>query len=53
MNSKKKLQKIAFLDRDGVINSSKPNNGYIGHLKYFKWVPGAKRAIKFLKKKRL
>jgi D-glycero-D-manno-heptose 1,7-bisphosphate phosphatase len=51
MQSKKKLQKVAFLDRDGVINSSKPNNGYIGHLKYFKWVPGAKRAIQFLKKK--
>jgi D-glycero-D-manno-heptose 1,7-bisphosphate phosphatase len=47
---KKKLTKIAFLDRDGVINSSKPCNGYIGCLKDFKWIPGAKKTIKFLKK---
>jgi len=47
---KKKLTKIAFLDRDGVINSSKPCNGYIGRLKDFKWIPGAKKTIKFLKK---
>ncbi len=40
--------KIAFLDRDGVINSSRPNNGYVGSLKHFKWVPGAIKAIKFL-----
>lgn len=40
--------KIAFLDRDGVIISSRPNNGYIGSLKNFKWVPGAIKAIKFL-----
>ena len=45
-----KSKKIAFLDRDGVINSSKPRNGYIGYLKDFKWVPGAKKAIQFLKK---
>jgi D-glycero-D-manno-heptose 1,7-bisphosphate phosphatase len=44
-----KLQKIAFLDRDGVINSKKYNNGYIGLLKHFEWVPGAIRCIKFLK----
>tara|TARA_B100000795_G_scaffold259880_1_gene235230 strand:- start:2185 stop:2691 length:507 start_codon:yes stop_codon:yes gene_type:complete len=43
--------KIAFLDRDGVINQKKYNNGYIGHLKYFKWVKGAKKTIKFLKEK--
>jgi len=43
-----KLTKVAFLDRDGVINSNKPNNGYIGSLEYFKWVQGAKKAIKFL-----
>lgn len=43
-----KLTKIAFLDRDGVINSSKFNNGYIGNLKHFKWINGAKKAIKFL-----
>jgi len=43
--------KVSFLDRDGVINSSKINNGYVGNIKDFKWMPGAKKAIKFLKKK--
>ncbi|CAO6130734.1 HisB Histidinol phosphatase and related phosphatases [Candidatus Pelagibacterales bacterium] len=43
--------KIAFLDRDGVINSSKLNNGYVGSLKHFKWVAGAIKAIKFLNEK--
>ena len=43
--------KITFLDRDGVINSGKPNNGYIGSLKHFKWVQGAIKAIKFLNEK--
>ena len=43
--------KIAFLDRDGVVNSSRPNNGYVGSLKHFKWVPGAIRAIKYLNEK--
>ena len=43
---------IAFLDRDGVINSSNFNNGYIGSLKYFKWVRGAIKAIKFLNEKK-
>jgi D-glycero-D-manno-heptose 1,7-bisphosphate phosphatase len=46
-----KLSKIAFLDRDGVINSCNPNNGYIGSLKDFKWVQGAIKAIKFLNEK--
>ncbi len=46
-----KKYKIAFLDRDGVINSNKLNNGYVGSLKYFKWVPGAIKAIKFLNDK--
>jgi D-glycero-D-manno-heptose 1,7-bisphosphate phosphatase len=46
-----KLQKIAFLDRDGVINSCNFNKGYIGSLKYFKWVPGAIKAIKYLNDK--
>ena len=44
-----KPKKIAFLDRDGVINSSKYNNGYIGNIKQFKWVNGAIKTIKFLK----
>jgi D-glycero-D-manno-heptose 1,7-bisphosphate phosphatase len=43
-----KLVKVAFLDRDGVINSNKINKGYIGSIKHFKWIPGAKKAIKFL-----
>ncbi len=46
-----KLTKIAFLDRDGVINSSQYMNGYIGSLKYFKWISGAIKTIRFLKKK--
>ena len=49
---KKKLTKVAFLDRDGVLNSSKINNGYISKIKDFKWIPGAKKAIKYLKNKR-
>ena len=46
-----KKYKIAFLDRDGVINSDKLNNGYVGSLKHFKWVPGAIKAIKLLNDK--
>jgi D-glycero-D-manno-heptose 1,7-bisphosphate phosphatase len=46
-----KKSKIAFLDRDGVINSNKLNKGYVGSLKHFRWVPGAVKAIKFLNKK--
>tara|TARA_B100000787_G_scaffold167454_1_gene154260 strand:- start:3476 stop:3988 length:513 start_codon:yes stop_codon:yes gene_type:complete len=45
----KKKTKIAFLDRDGVINSSKINKGYIGDIKDFKWIKGAKKTIKYLK----
>ena len=41
--------KIAFLDRDGVINKSNIQNGYIGKIKYFKLIPGAIRAIKYVK----
>ena len=48
----KRKVKIAFLDRDGVINSSQINNGYIGFIKYFKWIKGSKKAIKFLKLKK-
>ena len=47
----KKRFKIAFLDRDGVLNSSKINKGYIGFVDDFKWIPGAKKAVKYLKKK--
>lgn len=43
--------KIAFLDRDGVINACDIKNGYVGFIKDFKWIPGAKKAIKLFKKK--
>ena len=42
--------KVAFLDRDGVLNSAKYNRGYIGFKNNFKWIPGAKKTIKLLKK---
>ena len=46
-----KKTNVAFLDRDGVINSRYLNNGYVGSLKHFRWVKGAIKAIKFLNKK--
>ena len=53
MNLKKKrLVKIAFFDRDGVLNSSKINKGYIGKIKDFKWLPGAKKTLKYIKNKK-
>jgi D-glycero-D-manno-heptose 1,7-bisphosphate phosphatase len=45
----KKKTKVAFLDRDGVINSGKINRGYIGNIKDFKWIKGAKKTIRYLK----
>jgi D-glycero-D-manno-heptose 1,7-bisphosphate phosphatase len=45
----KKKTKIAFLDRDGVLNNKNINGGYIGVIENFKWIKGAKKAIKFLK----
>lgn len=47
----KKKTKVVFLDRDGVLNHCNINNGYIGNIKDFKWIEGAKKAIKYLKKK--
>ena len=47
---KKKKVKIAFLDRDGVINKVKIKKEYIGFKKDFKWIPGAKKTIKAIKK---
>jgi len=41
--------KIAFLDRDGVINKPDIKKGYIGKKKYFKLIPGAIESIKYLK----
>ena len=48
----KKKTKIAFLDRDGVINSNKIKGGYIGKVKDFKWLKGSKKAIKYFKLKK-
>ena len=47
----KKKTKIAFLDRDGVLNLSSIKKGYIGHINDFKWMSGAKKFIKLLKEK--
>ena len=49
MIKSKSMAKIAFFDRDGVLNSSKINGGYIGKINDFKWIPGAKKALKYLK----
>ena len=43
------MHKIAFLDRDGVINKSKIQNGYIGNKKHFKLIPGSITSIRYLK----
>ena len=48
----RKKNKIAFLDRDGVLNVSKIKNGYVGFIKDFKWIPGAKKSIRYLKEKK-
>lgn len=47
----KKKIKIAFFDRDGVLNKANINGGYIGSIKNFKWISGAKKTIKYFKKK--
>ncbi len=44
-----KKHKIAFLDRDGVINKNYINGGYIGKINDFKFVDGALDAICLLK----
>ena len=43
------MYKIAFLDRDGVINKSIFQRGYIGEKKFFKLIAGVIRTIKYLK----
>ncbi len=40
--------KIAFLDRDGVLNKNL-NGGYVGNKRNFEWVKGAIDAIKLIK----
>lgn len=45
-----KKYKIAFLDRDGVLNLIKKKQ-YISKINEFVWMPGAKKAIKILKEK--
>lgn len=42
-----KKKKAFFFDRDGVLNY---DQGYTHEIKDFKWIPGAKKAIKFVKK---
>lgn len=37
----------AFLDRDGVINE---DDGYVGQIEHFRWIEGAREAIKALNK---
>lgn len=44
--------KLAILDRDGVLNKSNVNKGYIGNIKNFSWITGAKKTIKFLNEKK-
>ena len=45
----KKINKAAFLDRDGVINK---DYGYVYNINNFVWLKNAKRAIKFLNNKK-
>ena len=45
------MYKVAFLDRDGVLNKTNINNGYIGFKKDFKWVPGSIKAINYIRSK--
>ena len=50
MKNKKKY-KIAFLDRDGVLNKNL-NGGYVGFKKNLKWIDGARKTIKLLKEEK-
>lgn len=42
------MNKIVFLDRDGVINEYPGNHNYVNSWKEFKFIPGSIRAVKML-----
>ena len=42
-------KKVVFLDRDGTINVRPPKACYIERPEDFRWLPGAKEAIKKLR----
>ena len=42
-----KFTKAAFLDRDGIINE---DIGYLHKIQDFKWIKGAIKALKILKR---
>lgn len=42
------VQKIIFIDRDGVINKNPPKSDYIRSWKEFKFLPGAVEGLKLL-----
>lgn len=44
-----KKNRLALLDRNGALNVLNIKNEYIGWKKFFKWYPGAKQSIKYLK----
>ena len=44
---KKPKYKVVFLDRDGVLNKTNKKK-YIGKIKDYIWIPGAKKALKLL-----
>lgn len=42
-------KKVVFLDRDGTLNVKPPKACYVENVDDFRWLPGAKKAIKKLK----
>lgn len=42
------MQKVVFVDRDGVINKNPPKSDYIKSWKEFKFLPGAIEGLKLL-----
>jgi len=40
------MNKVIFLDRDGVINKKPPKGDYVKNWREFKWLPDVKKAIK-------